>query len=117
MEVKGKVGLIWELSDDELRSVYPLSASAKEAGSDSRGASRSIGCRRTSGQSAFGSTFAFGRNGTLPRQVPNLSYRGGGSSSGNSMRWPPGRKPPLGDLPVIVLSSDERPSDPKPPKR
>lgn len=111
MNVKGKVGLIWELSEDELRSAYPLPPSAKGPAPISEGE-------------------PFER---LPPDLQTvrlwLDLRGwekwdpakAGPESLLSWRkeflrefeeTSTGQEHPLGDLPVIVLSSGERPTDP-----
>jgi pimeloyl-ACP methyl ester carboxylesterase len=112
MQVKGKVGLLWELSEDELRSAYPLPASAKEPAPTHEGE-------------------PFDR---LPPDIQamrlwldmRLWQKSDPANAGpeSLISWrkeflrefgemaAAGQNPPLGHLPVIVLSSDERSSDP-----
>jgi pimeloyl-ACP methyl ester carboxylesterase len=111
MAVKGKVGLIWDLSEDELRSAYPLPASVK-------------------GPAPIREDEPFDR---LPRDLQavrlwldvRLWEKSDPAKAGpeSLLSWrteflrefgeiDSGREYALGDLPVIVLSSDERPSEP-----
>jgi pimeloyl-ACP methyl ester carboxylesterase len=111
MEVKGKVGLIWELSDDELRSVYPLSASAKEPAPTHEGEPfdrlpPDLRAKRLWLDVRLWQKWDPAKAG--PESL--ISWRREFLREFDEMAA--GQKPPLGDLPVIVLSSDERPSDP-----
>jgi len=114
MQVKNKVGLIWELSEEELRSAYPLPASARDPAPTSEGE-------------------PFDR---LPSDLQKvrlqLDVRLWEKSDPSKARpdsllsWrkeflrefdetEPGKKPPLGSLPVIVIASE--PVAPEPVRR
>lgn len=102
--VKGKTGLLWDLTDEEIRSGFPLPASAK-------------GSRPTREGEPFD---------RLPAELQEVrlwldtrlwqAFDPAKAGPESVLSWrkefiqefdetDPGRKPPLGDLPVIVVSS------------
>lgn len=111
MNVKGKTGLVWELSEDDLRSIYPLPPSAK-------------------GEAPAKLDEPFDR---LPEELQAVrlwldvraweKWDPAKAGPESILSWRreflrefaemgSGPEYPLGDLPVIILSSDERPSAP-----
>ena len=111
MKVKEKVGLIWDLSEDELRSVYPLPASAKEPAPTREGEPfdrlpPDLRAMRLWLDVRVWEKWDPAKAG--PESI--LSWRKEFLREFDEMNAGP--NPPLRDLPVIVLSSDERSSDP-----
>jgi len=104
---EGQDDLIWKLSEDELRSAYPLRPT-QGRGANTRGDPFDRlppTCRR----SACGSTDASGRSG--PREDwPNRCCRGGRSSYESSKSRARVATPTC-DLAVLVLSSDTSASE------
>jgi pimeloyl-ACP methyl ester carboxylesterase len=105
LNVKGKTGLLWDLSDEDIRSRYPLSPSDK-------------GSRPTREGEPFD---------RLPAALQEVrlwldtrlweAFDPGKAGPESLLSWrkefirefdetDPGRKPPLGELPVIVVSSN-----------
>jgi pimeloyl-ACP methyl ester carboxylesterase len=111
MDVKGKVGLIWDLSEDELRSAYPLPASAKEPAPTREGEpfdrlTPELQAMRLWLDVRLWQKWDPAKAG--PESL--ISWRKEFLREFDEMAA--AKDPPLGDLPVIVLSGDERPSDP-----
>jgi len=102
--VKGKTGLLWDLTDDEIRSGYPMPASMK-------------GSRPTREGEPFDRLPAALQEVRLWLDVRLWEAFDPGKAGPESLlSWrkefiqefdetDPGRKPPLGELPVIVVSS------------
>lgn len=112
MQVKGgKGGLLWDLSEDELRSAYPLPASSKGPAPTREGEPfdrlpPDLQAMRLWLDGRLWEKWDPAKAG--PESV--LSWRKEFLREFDEMAAGP--NPPLGDLPVIVLSSDERPGDP-----
>ena len=110
MKVRDKVGLIWDLSEDELRSVYPLPASAKEPAPTHEGEPfdrlpPDLRAMRLWLDVRIWEKWDPAKAG--PESI--LSWRKEFLREFDEMD---AANPPLRDLPVIVLSSDERPNAP-----
>jgi len=111
MKVKEKVGLIWDLSEDELRSRYPLPASAKGPAPTQEGEPfdrlpQDLRAMRLWLDVRIWEKWDPAKAG--PQSI--LSWRKEFLREFDEMNAGP--EPPLRDLPVIVLSSDARPNDP-----
>jgi hypothetical protein len=83
MKVKEKVGLIWDLSEDELRSVYPLPASAKDPAPTREGAPFDRLPPDLRAMRLWLDVRVW-EKWIRPRRVPNPSCRGGRNSSASS---------------------------------
>lgn len=111
MQVKGGGDLIWNLSEDQLRSAFPLPASSKGPAPTHEGEPfdrlpPDLQAIRLWLDLRLWKKWDPGTAG--PEAV--LSWRKEFLREFAEMAV--GQNPPLRDLPVIVLSSDERPSDP-----
>jgi len=114
MQVKNKVGLIWELSEEELHSAYPLPASARDPAP-------------TREEEPFDRLPSDLQKVRLQLDI-RLWEKSDPSKAGpeSLLSWrkeflrefdetEPGKKPPLGSLPVIVIASE--PVAPEPVRR
>ena len=112
MQLKdGKGDLIWNLSDDELRSAFPLPASSKGPTPTHEGQPfdrlpADLRAMRLWLDVRLWEKWDPAKAG--PESL--LSWRKEFLREFSEMAA--GQQPPLGDLPVVVLSSDERSSDP-----
>jgi pimeloyl-ACP methyl ester carboxylesterase len=86
LQAKGKGRLIWDLTEDEVRSAFPLPPSVKKEAAPTMKVIRLIACPPTCRRFACGLTCVSGSIGIRRRQVRTLFCRGGKSSCWSSQR-------------------------------
>ena len=111
MNVKGKGGLIWELSEDELRSAYPLPPSVTKDPAPTREGEPFDRLPPDLQAVRLWLDVRLWEKWDPAKAGPesNLSWRK--EFLREFEETGTGQEHPLGDLPVIVLSSGQRPSE------
>jgi pimeloyl-ACP methyl ester carboxylesterase len=106
MQVKGKVGLLWELTEAELRSAYPLPSSMKKDPAPTREEDPFDRLPPDLQKVRLSLDIHLWEKSNREKAVPDslLSWRKEFLKEFDETEE--GKKPPLGDLPIIVVASD-----------
>jgi len=115
MNVKGKTGLIWDLSEDELRSAFPLPPSATKRPAPTHEGDPFDRLPPDLQKVRLWLDVRLWEKSDPAKAGPEslLSWRMEFLREFREQETAPGQGPPLGSLPVVVLASDSNATDPE----